>query len=105
MAQWIVRATPIGNEEFYFLLEGGLFNAALIEHIHTCQPTVCPVEEQRSAWRGQCDNLRKAPVHRRAGLLSPAFASSIILRATPSVTFGAPSATWGALHAFQSWCQ
>jgi hypothetical protein len=49
MAQWIVRAASVGNEEFYFLLEGNLLNPAPFEHIHTCRHAVCSVEELRSA--------------------------------------------------------
>jgi hypothetical protein len=33
MAQWIVRATPVGYEEFHVLLEWNLFNPAPVEHI------------------------------------------------------------------------
>jgi hypothetical protein len=40
MAQPIVRPTPVGYEEFYLLLERGLFNPAPVEHIHTCQAAV-----------------------------------------------------------------
>jgi hypothetical protein len=39
-AQWIVRATPVGYEEFYVLLERDLFNPAPVDHIHPCQPAV-----------------------------------------------------------------
>jgi hypothetical protein len=49
MAQSIVRATAVGYEEFYVLLERRLFNPAPVEHIHTCQrgdahqPQIAPV--------------------------------------------------------------
>jgi hypothetical protein len=34
ISQWIVRAAPVGYEEFYVLLERGLFNPAPVEHTH-----------------------------------------------------------------------
>ena len=37
MTQSIVRATSVGYEEVYVLLEWGLFNPAPVDHIHTCQ--------------------------------------------------------------------
>ena len=40
ISQWIVRAAPVGYEEFYVLLERGLFNPAPVEHTHIYQPAV-----------------------------------------------------------------
>ena len=50
MAQPIVRPTPVGYEEFYVLLERGLFNPAPVEHIHTCQAAVTRVSAKLPSW-------------------------------------------------------
>jgi hypothetical protein len=40
ISQWIIRAAPVGYEEFYVLLERSLFNPAPVEHTHIYQPAV-----------------------------------------------------------------